>query len=161
MIRIAGTDFKDDSGRTVILRGVNLDAKVPYSPDGSTHIREGFFDHRKVSFVGRPFPLAEADEHFGRLKRWGLTFFRFLVPWEAIEHGGPGSYDEEYLDYLYKIVVKAGEHGMLLYIDTRQDVWSRFTGGCGAPGWTFAPSPRYHHSRKRRPSSENAALITC
>jgi len=137
MIRIAGTDFKDDFGRTVILRGVNLDAKVPFSPDGSTHIREGFFDHHNVSFVGRPFPLAEADEHFRRLKRWGLTFFRFLVPWEAIEHGGPETYDEEYLDYLYKIVSKAGEYGMLLYIDTRQDVWSRFTGGCGAPGWTF------------------------
>ncbi len=137
MIRIEGTNFKDDHGRTVILRGVNLDAKIPFSPDGSTHIREGFFDHRNVSFVGRPFPLAEADEHFRRLKRWGLTFFRFLVPWEAIEHGGPGIYDEEYLDYLYKIVSKAGEYGMLLYIDTRQDVWSRFTGGCGAPGWTF------------------------
>jgi len=137
MIRIKGTDFKDDYGRTVILRGVNLDAKAPFSPDGSTHIREGFFDHRNVSFVGRPFPLAEADEHFLRLKRWGLTFFRFLVPWEAIEHGGPGIYDEEYLEYLYSIVCKAGEHGMLLYIDTRQDVWSRFTGGCGAPGWTF------------------------
>ncbi|MDD5399334.1 MAG: cellulase family glycosylhydrolase [Dehalococcoidia bacterium] len=137
MIRIEGVNFKDDYGRTVILRGANLDAKVPFKPDGSTHIREGFFDHRNVSFVGRPFPLAEADEHFSRLKRWGLTFFRFLVPWEALEHAGPGIYDEEYLDYLYKMVEKAGEHGLLLYIETRQDVWSRFTGGCGAPGWTF------------------------
>lgn len=137
MIRIEGVNFKDDYGRTVILRGVNLDAKVPFKPDGSTHIREGFFDHRNVSFVGRPFPLAEADEHFSRLKRWGLTFYRFLVPWEALEHAGPGIYDEEYLDYLYKIVEKAGEHGLLLYIETRQDIWSRFTGGCGAPGWTF------------------------
>jgi len=137
MIRIEGTNFKDEYDRTVILRGVNLDAKIPFSPDGSTHIREGFFDHRDVSFIGRPFPLAEADEHFRRLKRWGLAFFRFLVPWEAIEHGGPGIYDEEYLDYLYRIVSKAGEYGMLLYVDTRQDVWSRFTGGCGAPGWTF------------------------
>jgi len=137
MVKIDGTSFKDEYGRRLILRGINLDSKVPYQPDGSTHIREGFFDHRTVSFVGRPFPLAEADRHFSRLKRWGLTFFRFLVPWEAIEHGGPGKYDEEYLDYLYKIVSKAGEYGMLLYIDTRQDVWSRFTGGCGAPGWTF------------------------
>jgi hypothetical protein len=137
MVRIEGVNFKDDHGRTVILRGVNLDAKVPYKPDGSTHIRERFFDHRNVSFVGRPFPLAEADEHFRRLKRWGLTFFRFLVPWEALEHSGPGIYDEEYLDYLYKMVEKAGEHGLLLYVETRQDIWSRFTGGCGAPGWTF------------------------
>ncbi|MBN1690710.1 MAG: cellulase family glycosylhydrolase [Dehalococcoidia bacterium] len=137
MIRIEGVNFKDDCGRTVILRGVNLDAKVPFKPDGSTHIREGFFDHRNVSFVGRPFPLDEADEHFSRLKSWGLTFYRFLVPWEALEHSGPGVYDEEYLDYLYKMVKKAGEYGLLLYIETRQDMWSRFTGGCGAPGWTF------------------------
>ncbi len=137
MVRIEGVNFKDEHGRTLILRGINLDAKVPFTPDGSTHIQEGFFDHRNVSFVGRPFPLAEADEHFSRLKRWGLTFFRFLVPWEAIEHAGPGIYDEAYLDYLYKVVEKAGQHGLLLYIETRQDIWSRFTGGCGAPGWTF------------------------
>ena len=37
-----------------------------------------------VSFVGRPFPLDEADEHFKRLRAWGLTFLRFLVTWEVI-----------------------------------------------------------------------------
>jgi len=54
-----------------------------------TRVRDGFFDHRRVSFVGRPFPLEEAGEHFARLREWGLTFVRFLVTWEAIEHAGP------------------------------------------------------------------------
>ena len=122
-----------------MLRGVNLggSSKAPFRPDGATHIRKGFFNHRDVSFVGRPFPLDEADEHFGRLAAWGLTFLRFLVTWEAIEHAGPGIYDEAYLDYVRAVVAKAGEHGISLFIDPHQDVWSRFSGGDGAPGWTL------------------------
>ncbi|MFZ5917983.1 MAG: cellulase family glycosylhydrolase [Chloroflexota bacterium] len=139
MIRIDGDWFKDEYGRTLILRGVNLggSSKVPFQPDGATHIRQGFFDHRQVSFVGRPFPLAQADEHFARLRAWGFTCLRFLVTWEAIEHAGPGSYDQAYLDYLTQVVAKAGDHGIDLIIDPHQDVWSRFSGGDGAPGWTF------------------------
>lgn len=139
MIRIEGPHFKDEHGRTLLLRGVNLggSSKVPFSPNGATHLREGFWDHRNVSFVGRPFPLQEADEHFARLREWGLTCVRFLVTWEAIEHAGPGLYDEEYLDYVYAVIRRAGEYGITLFIDPHQDVWSRFCGGDGAPGWTF------------------------
>jgi hypothetical protein len=137
-IRIDGPWFKDEDGRTLILRGVNLggSSKVPY-PDGATHVREGIFDHRNVSFVGRPFPLEEADDHFRRLRRWGFTFLRLLVTWEAVEHAGPGIYDREYLDYLCEVVRRAGEHGINLFVDPHQDVWSRLSGGDGAPGWTF------------------------
>jgi hypothetical protein len=129
----------DTQGRTMLLRGVNLagSSKLPLSPDGATWKRDGFYDHRQVSFVGRPFPLDEADEHFSRLRRWGLTFLRFLITWEAIEHSGPGQYDEAYLDYLYAVIKKAGEYDFCLFVDPHQDVWSRFSGGCGAPGWTF------------------------
>jgi hypothetical protein len=134
-----GSWFKDTQGRTLLLRGVNLAGsnKLPRVPDGATWRRAGFYNHRQVSFVGRPFPLEEADEHFSRLRRWGLTFLRFLITWEAIEHAGPGEYDEAYLDYLCAVVKKAGEHDFCLFIDPHQDVWSRFSGGCGAPGWTF------------------------
>src|SRR6202049_2119681 len=139
MIRADGSHFKDEHGRTLMLRGVNLggSSKVPFAPNGATYIRDGFFEHQHVSFVGRPFPLEEADEHFARLRAWGLTFLRFLVTWEAIEHGGPGIYDEAYLDYVYEMVKKAGEYGIALFIDPHQDVWSRFSGGDGAPGWTL------------------------
>jgi hypothetical protein len=138
-MRIEGPWFKDEHGRTLVLRGVNLggSSKVPFAPDGATHIRERFFDHRDVSFVGRPFPLEEADEHFSRLRAWGLTFLRFVVTWEAVEHAGPGIYDKAYLDYLYEVVRRAGEQGFHLFVDPHQDVWSRMSGGDGAPGWTF------------------------
>jgi hypothetical protein len=138
-MHVEGAWFKDERGRTLILRGANLggSSKVPFQPDGATRIREGFYDHRHVSFVGRPFPLEEADEHLSRLRAWGLTFVRFLVTWEAVEHTGPGIYDEAYLDYVYTLARKAGQHGIDLFIDPHQDVWNRMSGGDGAPGWTF------------------------
>lgn len=131
--------FRDEAGRTLLLRGVNLggDSKVPVVPVGMTHLAQEFFDHRMVSFVGRPFPLSEAVEHLSRLKSWGLTLLRFLVTWEAIEHAGPGLYDTEYLDYIEQVVQLAGDMGFTVFVDPHQDVWSRFTGGDGAPGWTL------------------------
>ncbi|MBW6472476.1 MAG: cellulase family glycosylhydrolase [Anaerolineaceae bacterium] len=131
--------FIDRSNRKAFFRGVNLagSSKVPVKPDGATYKKDGFFDHLNVSFVGRPFPLTEADEHFERLKKWGFNFLRLLTTWEAIEHFGPGIYDEEYLDYFEEIVKKARDYDFTIFIDPHQDVWSRFTGGDGAPGWTL------------------------
>jgi hypothetical protein len=131
--------IKDDERRTLICRGVNLSgsSKVPSEPDGATYRMSGFFDHRDVSFVGRPFPLIEADEHFQRLETWGMNLVRLVVTWEAIEHKGPGKYDDEYLDYLEALIEKGSEYGIQFIIDPHQDVWSRWTGGDGAPGWTL------------------------
>ncbi|MGZ5960243.1 MAG: cellulase family glycosylhydrolase [Rhizomicrobium sp.] len=133
-----GRWFVDESGRRVILRGVNLggDCKVPW-PDGGTEHPSDFSDHRIVSFIGRPFPLAEADEHLARLKHWGFNCLRLLTTWEAVEHAGPGQYDEAYLDYFAEVSRRAGKFGLYVFIDFHQDVWSRMSGGDGAPGWTF------------------------
>ena len=79
----------------------------------------------------------EADEHFARLRAWGLTFFRFLITWEAVEHSGPGLYDMDYVHYVRALVRKAAGYGIFVFIDPHQDVWSRWTGGDGAPGWSL------------------------
>ncbi|CAH0479060.1 unnamed protein product [Peronospora belbahrii] len=133
--------FVDQHGRVVLLRGVNLSgsSKLPFGY-GHTDNQEmnDFFDGAaSVSFIGRPFPIEEADLHFSRLQRWGLTFLRFIVTWEAIEHAGPGQIDHEYLQYIRAVIEKAAEYNMLVYIDPHQDVWSRWTGGDGAPMWTL------------------------
>jgi len=130
--------FKDDQGRTVILRGVNLggDCKVPY-PKGGTDRPTDFSDHRDVSFIGRPFPLEEAEEHFSRLKAWGFNVLRLLTTWEAIEHRGPYLFDEAYLDYFASLCRMAGDYGLYVFVDFHQDVWSRMSGGDGAPCWLF------------------------
>ena len=79
-LHIEAGRFLDTSGREVLLRGVNLggDCKLPY-PNGGTHVPSRFTDHRSVSFIGRPFPLGEADEHFGRLRHWGFNCLRLLT----------------------------------------------------------------------------------
>ncbi|MCC5815807.1 MAG: cellulase family glycosylhydrolase [Leptospira sp.] len=138
-LQIHGNWFiEEKSGRRILLRGINLggDTKVPF-PRGGTQYQDDFKNHREVSFVGRPFPLEEADEHFTRLKNWGFNCLRLLTTWEAVEHKGPGEYDEHYLDYFTEINRLAGEYGFYVFIDFHQDVWSRMTGGDGAPGWTL------------------------
>lgn len=138
-LSIKGEWFVDDAGRKVLLRGVNLSgsSKMPTRPNGATHLKTDFHDHKEVSFVGRPFPLEEADEHLQHIKHWGFNAIRFLVTWEAIEHAGPGHYDTEYLDYVEEVLKIVDSYSLHVIIDPHQDVWSRMCGGDGAPGWTF------------------------
>ncbi len=135
-----GTWFVDQTGRTMILHGINVggSTKLPFEPLIPSHQKDQFYETvYTVSSVGRPFPLDQADEHFERLYQWGYRFVRLLVTWEAIEHAGPGLYDEDYLNYVQAIVKKANDHHINVFIDPHQDVWSRFTGGDGAPYWTL------------------------
>ncbi|MHB8380983.1 MAG: cellulase family glycosylhydrolase [Candidatus Binataceae bacterium] len=137
-MHLEGRWFVDEAGRRVIVRGVNLggDCKVPY-PNGGTNFPSDFSDHREVSFVGRPFPIDEAGEHFARLRHWGFNCLRLLTTWEAVEHRGPGEYDAEYLDYYAELCRRAGDFGLYVFVDFHQDVWSRMSGGDGAPCWMF------------------------
>ena len=81
-----GTRFVDNDGRTLTLRGVNLGgAKLPagFRSDQSEEAGDD------ASYVGRPFPLAEAAEHLGRLRAWGFNIVRLSVTWDGLEHKGP------------------------------------------------------------------------
>jgi Cellulase (glycosyl hydrolase family 5)/Glycoside hydrolase family 5 C-terminal domain len=128
-------EFVDQHNRTRYFRGINLagSSKLPFS----SWCKEGTTFCADVSFVGRPFPLNEADEHFRRLQNWGFNFLRLIVTWEALEHQGPKLYDREYINYIRDVIKKAGDYGFSVLIDSHQDVWSRFTGGDGAPLWTL------------------------
>jgi hypothetical protein len=138
-MQIKNNFILDNDGRILILRGVNLggDSKIPFCEPGGEIKPEFLNTQNNVSFVGRPFPLEEAEGHFRRLKKAGMTFLRLIVTWEAIEHEGQGIYDEAYLAYLRKILIAADKEGISVFIDPHQDVWSRWTGGDGAPAWTM------------------------
>lgn len=45
--------------------------------------------------------------------------------------------DQEYISYLREIILIASDIGLKIVICAHQDVWSRLSGGSGAPGWTF------------------------
>ena len=138
-MRRKGNRIIDENGRTLILRGVNMggSSKRPCQAGNSGNTGKSSNTQEAVSFVGRPFPPEEADGHFERLKNFGFTFIRFIITWEALEHAGPGIYDESYIDYLKKILKAARNNGIRVLMDPHQDVWSRWTGGDGAPRWTL------------------------
>lgn len=142
-VRTNGRWFQDcETERIRIFRGINVSgsSKLPSVPDLPSHHPDAslFFDsHKTVSFVGKPFPLDEAGVHFHRLRAWGYNLIRFCITWEAVEHEGPGIYDQAFLSYLVQVLKIAGIYGFKVLIDAHQDVWSRFSGGSGAPGWTF------------------------
>ncbi|QSS62066.1 glycosyl hydrolase [Histoplasma capsulatum] len=136
--RVEGSTFRDSQNREVALRGINVDAaaKYPKTPNIPSYVSENFYDGDNVSFVGRPFELKDAHTHFTRLKRWGYNFIRYIFTWEALEHSGPGKYDEEFIKFTIEILRLAKSYGFYVYMDPHQDVWSRFSGGSGAPMWT-------------------------
>lgn len=136
-------DFVDPQGRKITLKGINVDAsaKLPANPEVPSQTPSNsplFWDGDHVSFVGRPFPLSEARGHFERIKSWGYNVIRYVITWEALEHEGPGIYDEDFIEYtieILKVIHDVG--GLYVFLDSHQDTWLRFSGGSGAPLWTF------------------------
>ena len=106
--------FKDAHDRYVYLNGVNLSGstKVPATID-------------PISYVGKPFPLEEADHHFRILQKVGFNSVRLLIMWESIEPYASGEYDEEFLDYLEQVVALAAKYNIYCLIDMHQDMFSR------------------------------------
>ena len=116
--------FKDQHGRYLYINGINVSgtSKLPVTPAPDDDPRKG-----PISFVGRPFPIEEADDWFARIRNeMGFNSIRLVVAWEAIEHQGRGQYDTEYLDYLEELVKKANDHGIYVLINFHENLFSRF-----------------------------------
>ena len=123
-LHVEGRRFRDAAGREVTLRGINVagDSKYPSKPNLPSHVLDGFFDGDSVSFVGRPFPVDEADEHFSKLRCWGYNTIRYIFTWEAIEHAGPGKYDDAWIEHTIAVLRLAKNYGFYIILDPHQDV---------------------------------------
>lgn len=127
-LHIDGKVFRDSHNREVTLRGINVagDAKYPKSPDLPSFVSDKFFEGDDVSFVGRPFSLEDAHMHFKRLRKWGYNTIRYIFTWEAIEHSGPGKYDDEWVTFTIEVLRIAKQYEFYVFMDPHQDVVSRY-----------------------------------
>jgi endoglycosylceramidase len=120
VLRTDGSFFRDDHGRVVLLRGVDVagNSKVP------------------------PFEPISDGAQLDPLPRDGLDAVRLLFTWEAYEPQ-PGVYDDNYLAWYTRTVEAAGARGLWVIVDFHQDAFSRFAlAGCGEgfPSWALPSS---------------------
>ncbi len=117
-LRTDRTYIRDEQNRYVRFHGINVSCATKIGPPGKN--AQG-----QDTYVGRPFPLSAAREHYARLRAAGFNSMRLLVLWEAVEPRKKGEYDQEYLDYLRELVKQANEYGLYVLIDFHQDIFSR------------------------------------
>lgn len=122
----------DSLGRTVLLRGVNLNALGDYyqaNPDFPTVI-----------------PADEND--FIQMENLGFNVVRLILSWSALEPM-PGMIDEGYINKIRHFVELAKSHGMYTVLDMHQDAWGKYIASDGSEecgffepsiGWDGAPS---------------------
>ena len=48
-----------------------------------------------------------------------------------------GIYDTDYLSYIRNLLSLLPQYGLTAFVVLHQDVWSRYSGGSGAPAWTL------------------------
>ncbi|HNR36514.1 MAG TPA: cellulase family glycosylhydrolase [Candidatus Hydrogenedentes bacterium] len=114
--------FTDESGRHVILHGINVGNK------------------------SAPYFTKDGPEDYARMRSWGFNCIRLLIFWAALEPQC-GVYDEKYLAALDARVAWARDNGMWVLLDLHQDLWGE--GKCrgdGAPAWATLDNGRPHAS---------------
>ena len=112
---VRGGQLRDDDGRALLLRGVNLSGR-----------------HRQPPY----FDFHQPDDYARVYRDWGMDSIRFLVSWAAVEPER-GSIDEDYLAKVRERIGWAEAAGLLVVLDMHQAVFGEgFAGvGDGAPRW--------------------------
>ena len=108
-----GTYFvRDDDGRVVILRGMNIMSSSKGHPERLPDLEE------------------EDVERYAR--QWGFNVVRYLIFWDAVEPS-PGEYDAAYFDKTEERLDWFADHGVYVILDMHQDVYAERFCCDGAP----------------------------
>ncbi|MFH8867860.1 cellulase family glycosylhydrolase [Streptomyces griseus] len=131
----------DDRGRTLTLRGWNVEDKANRGEDALSAITE---------------------RHFRDLRAGGFNFARLLVFWDDLEPRR-GQYSARYLARIERILDWAQQHRVHVLIDAHQDVFGPAFGHRGIPEWAtrtdglpFTPNPDNWFSEYFQPAVQRA-----
>ncbi|MGW1291835.1 cellulase family glycosylhydrolase [Streptomyces sp. NPDC002533] len=131
----------DDRGRTLTLRGWNVEDKTNRGEDALGAITE---------------------RHFRDLRANGFNFARLLVFWDDLEPRR-GQYSARYLHKIERILDWARKHRIHVLIDAHQDVFGPAFGHRGIPEWAtrtdglpFTPNPDDWFSEYFEPAVQRA-----
>jgi len=111
-------------------------SKVPARPDGATHLREGFFDHRRCPSWAVPFP-GRGGRAFPAAAPLGLTFLRLLVTWKPSSTGDRGSMTGSISTISTKWCAGRGSMASCSSSTPTRMCGAAFRVEIGAPGWTL------------------------
>jgi hypothetical protein len=111
--------LQTQDGRTVLLRGVNVNALVDYGEGRDT--------------------VAVTDQDAEQARALGFTVVRLAVSWSRIAPA-PGDPDEAYLDEIRTTAKRYTDRGMYVLLDMHQDRYAAGLGDSGdesdgAPSW--------------------------
>lgn len=108
-VRGPSAGIYDESGRQVMLRGVNFN-----------HLGDYFQSHPDLPTVAT---LDDAD--WDDAAAQGMNVIRLVTNWSAWEPERD-VFDRDYLERVRDAVDQANAHGMYVVIDMHQDAWSKF-----------------------------------
>jgi endoglycosylceramidase len=110
-LTVSDGTIRDVDGRTVLLRGVNVNQLNDYADNG----------------VGLPTVAPLERNDFARMAALGFNVVRLNVAWSALEPT-PGAFDLAYVDRIRTAVQDAKDHGLYTLLDMHQDAWGKSVG---------------------------------
>jgi endoglycosylceramidase len=119
----------DSHGRTVLLKGVNVDGIVDYFRDD---LRSPY-PSDPAAYMGGKCPANDStvegvvlcDYDFSQLGSLGYSVIRLDLSWSLLEPV-PGKVDKTYLDRIVQVVGWAKAEGLYVVLDMHQDAWSKY-----------------------------------
>jgi len=112
--------FIDPQGRQLLLHGMSVISKNRNDNYQSFH----------------------GPEEFAQMQDWGMNCIRLGIIWDGLEPA-PGQFDEQYLKKVDQRIDWAQQHGLYVFLDMHQDLYS-YKFSDGAPEWATLTDGQPH-----------------